>query len=378
MRIIELTNFSEGACGVWVRAREEAVRLAEAGHEVLVLSSNAVKGKDELASQKEKIGKVEIMRFPFVKLGGESFMFWKFKKQALEFSPDLIITHNYRHIHTTQALKIARKLKKQGKTCKVFLVTHAPFVEGDITRSFKETLAVKIYDFFIGPLIINKFDKILAISKWEIPYLKKIGADKNKAIYIPNGIPEQFFKQKKAKEEYKILFLGRVSKKKKIETLIEALPLIKDKKINLEIVGPKERGYSQYVESLVKKHNLSDRIKFLGPIYGIKDKIRKIDSAKLFVLPSRVEGMPQSLIEAMARGKIVIGSNSIAIRDLIKDKENGYLFEFNNPKNLAATIDLALSENSKTIKKNAENSVQEFNWEKVIDKIKKIIIASIH
>ena len=296
MKILELTIFSEGACGVWARAREESVRLSKKGHEVLVLSSNAVKGKEEIAPSKDRIEKVKIMRFPFIRLGGESFMFWNFEKKALEFSPEVIICHNYRHLHTTQALRVAKKLKRRGKDCKVFLVTHAPFVEGNITRSFIEKLAVKFYDFFVGPFTLNKFTKILAISKWEIPYLINIGAKKNKIIYIPNGIPEQFFTQSKSRAEHKILFLGRISKKKKLETLIKAMLQIKDKKIKLEIVGPKEAGYSDYILSLVRKLNLSDRVKFLDGIYNIKEKIKKIDSAKLFVLPSRLDGMPQALI----------------------------------------------------------------------------------
>jgi len=373
MKILELTNFSEGACGVWVRAREEAIRLADKGHEVLVLSSNAVKGKDEIANKEDKINKVKIKRFPFKKLGGESFMFWNFEDEALKFFPDIIIAHNYRQLLTTKALKVARKLRKKGKKCKVFLVTHAPFVEGNITRSFIATLVVKLYDIFIGPFTINKFDKVLTISKWETIYLRNIGLKKNKIVYIPNGIPEQFFKQKKNKEEHKILFLGRISIKKNLQTLIEAIPLIKDKKIKVEIVGPKEKGYSENIASLVKELNLSDRIKFLDPIYDVKEKIKKIDSAKMYILPSRVEGMPQALIEAMARERIVIGSDSIAIRDLIKDKENGYLFEFDNPKSLAHTIDMALSKDSKAIKKNAKKSVQEFNWSKVIEKIEGVI-----
>ena len=48
MKILELTNFSAGICGVWARVREEAVRLAKK-HEVRVFSSNFVKGMDETA-----------------------------------------------------------------------------------------------------------------------------------------------------------------------------------------------------------------------------------------------------------------------------------------------------------------------------------------
>lgn len=219
-------------------------------------------------------------------------------------------------------------------------------------------------------MTINNFDKILAISKWEIPYLNKIKAREEKIVYIPNGIPEEFFKQKKNKEEDKILFLGRVSPKKKIETLIKAIPFLKHK-IKVEIVGPQEQGYSDFLKKLVKKLNLSESVRFLEPIYDVREKIKKIDSAKIFVLPSRVEGMPQSLIEAMARRKIVIGSDSVAIRDLIKNKENGYLFEFDNHRDLARVIELSLSEDSEELRKNAERSVAEFNWEKVIGKIEK-------
>jgi len=379
MRILELCNFSAGVCGVWARVREESIRLAKLGYEVKVFSSNSVKGSDEIAKPEESINDVKIKRYPFIKLGGESFMHWFGKsaqREALEYKPDVIIAHNYRQLHTTKALKIAKRLKKQGLKCKVFLVTHAPFVEGDITRSFLAKKAVWFYDKFIGKKTLKKFDKIVVISQWEIPFLEKSGADKNKTIYIPNGIPEEFFTQKISKEENKILFLGRISPKKKIETIIKAMALIKDKKTILEIVGPQEKGYFEMLESLVKSLNISNRVKFSYPIFDIANKIKKIDSARIFILPSRVEGMPQSLIEAMAREKIVIGSDSIAIRDLIKDGKNGYLFEFDNPQDLARKIDAALSSNNKNIKKEARKFVEKFSWNKIIFKIENIIIET--
>ena len=173
-----------------------------------------------------------------------------------------------------------------------------------------------------------------------------------------------------------ILFLGRISPKKKIETLIKAMSLIKDKKVILEIVGPQEKEYFEMLESLIKNLNINSRVKFSPPIFDVAKKIKKIDSAKIYVLPSRVEGMPQSLIEAMAREKIVIGSNSIAIRDLITDSKNGYLFEFDNPKDLARKIDLVLNSDNKNLRKEAKNSVEQFSWDKVINKIEKTIIKT--
>ena len=141
----------------------------------------------------------------------------------------------------------------------------------------------------------------------------------------------------------------------------------------MEIAGPSEKNYFIKLKNLIQELGLNNQIKFSLPIYNLKEKIAKIDSCKIFVLPSKMEGMPQSLVEAMAREKIVIGSNSLAIRDLIKDKENGFLFEFDNPKDLAKKINEALSQKNSAIKKQARKSVEHFSWDKVIKKIVNII-----
>lgn len=374
MKILEICPFSAGGCGVWARAKQESLELAKRGHEIMVFSSNATKGCDDTAPTNENIGEIRIMRFPYKKLGGESFMRFSFEKEAINYEPDVIIAHNYRHLHTTKAIKVAEKLRKSGKKCKVFLVTHAPFVEGNITRSFIAKKIVGFYDKFIGPITLNKFDKVIVISNWEIPYLIKCGLKRSKIEYIPNGIPEEFFTQKKEKEENKVLFLGRVSIKKKIETLVEAIPYIKDKKLKIEIVGPEEKEYADKIKNLINSLKLGERVLFSGALYDLKKKIAKYDSAKIFVLPSRVEGMPQSLIEAMARGKIVIGSDSIAIRDLIKDGKNGYLFEFDNPKSLADKINMALKKDSDKLSKEAKKFAEQFSFDKIIFKLEKLFM----
>lgn len=375
MKILELCQFSAGVCGVFSRVFEESKRLKEKGYELKIFSSNHTKGTNEIASATENKSGIEIKRFPAKHLGGESFLYWKCEKEALEYNPDVIIAHNYRQPYTTAALKIAKKIKVAGKPCKVFLVTHAPFVEGNITRSWAATRIVKFYDRIVGPRTLNKFDKIIVISHWEIPFLEKMGVDKKKIEYIPNGIPEEFFSQKKSVEDYKLLFLGRLSPKKKIETLVQAMPLVRDKKITVEIVGPMEEEYGEKIKKLVKELKLEHRVIFSSPIFEIKEKIKKIDSAKIYILPSRVEGMPQSLIEAMAREKIVIGSDSMAIRDLISDGKTGFLFEFNNPESLAKTIEKALALKTKNIQQDAKKSVEPFSWSDVIEKIEKTILA---
>ena len=373
MKIAHICYFSAGACGVWMRVKQESLEFSRRGHEVQVFSTNFTKESEEIAPPVEFLDKIKINRFPAKRLGGEGFMQWNFKKPLIEFNPDIIIAHNYRHPHTHKAIKIGKKINSP-----VFLVTHAPFVEGNITRTKFQTLIVNLYDLLLGKKILNKFTKVLAISKWEIPHLLKIGARKEKIKYIPNGIPEEFFKKKKTVEtENKILFLGRISPKKRLETLIESLKYIKDKKIKLEIVGPKEETYFKKLENLILKLKLGDRVFFSEPIYDLNKKIDKIDSAKIYVLASRVEGMPQGMIEAMARRTIVIGSNSEAIRDLISDGKNGYLFEFDNSRDLAEKIDIVLETKDTSINKNAKKFVEDFNWNKIYKKLNEIFLNSL-
>jgi len=369
MKILELTNFSAGICGVWQRVKQESLELSKKGHEVMIFSSNATKGSEEIASPEDKIGKIKIKRFPFVKLGGESFMKWNFEKFVIEFKPDIIIAQGYRQFHTTKALKIAKKINS-----KVFLVTHAPFIEGNSTRSFFSKIAVSFYDKFIGPATINKFDKVITITKWELPYLLKLGIRQEKIEYIPNGIPEEFFKKKIPKNKYenKILFLGRISPIKCIETLIHSVSLLKNKKVVLDIVGPAETGYKNKLLILIKELNLEKRINFFPAVFDLNKKIDLIDNHDIFVLPSKREAMPQALIEVMAREKIVIASNNPGAKEIIDNGKNGFLFEIGNSKELAEKIDFVISNKLIEVEKEAKKSIEKFKWPDLIKKLEKL------
>ena len=362
MKILELCNYSAGICGVWNRVKEESERLSKLGHEVKIFSSNLEKGTNKIVSEDDIIGDVLIRRFSARRLGGESFMLWNFEEEALKFKPDVIIAHSYRHIHTGKALKIAKKIG-----CRVFLVTHAPFERGE-TRKLLDKFIVHLYDKFIGKRRLKEFDKIIAITRWEYPYLKKLGVSDNKIIYIPNGIPSKFFEIKNGKEEKnKLLFLGRIAEVKDIETLILAMNFVDN--CFLEIVGPAEEKYLLKLKKLIRTNNLERKIKFSPAVFDLKEKIKKIDKSNIFVLPSKSEGMSQALIEAMARGKIVIASNNPGNRDLIVHGENGFLLKAGSYRKLADKINYALSADLNKMKNEAKKSVKYFSWSKIIEKI---------
>jgi len=363
MKILEICCFSAGGCGVWQRAKDESIEFSKLGHKVAVFSSNVEKGTNRVLPSEDKIENIEIFRFPTRKYPfSKNVLHFNFEKQLEIFSPDLVITHLL-HPHSFKALKICNELN-----IPIFLVTHAPF---NVKRNFPLNILTKIWDYKIKKNI-NKFDKIISITKWEIPYLEKLKVNKDKIAYIPNGIREKFFTEKSSKEKNQVLYTGRMSPVKNIETLITALSLVKDKSLKLKLLGKVEPEYKSVLDNLIQKLNLKDEIEIIDKVYDIDDQIFALNESKIFVLPSLREAMPQVLIEAMSREKIVISSNTDGGKEIIEDKKNGLLFNIGDSEQLAKLIKSSLHGKSK-IKQNAKKSAEKYEWKKLIKKYEKLI-----
>ena len=355
-KILILSDYSAGICGVWQRAKVEAAEFKKKGYEVYVFSSNAIKGNNKLAKPEGTYEGVNIRRFPFKLLGGESYMTWNFEKQAIKFKPNIIIAHCYRHILTKKALKVAKKIN-----AKCFLITHAPFVKN---RPLIPRIVVKIKDSFNN---LNKFDKVITISKWEIPVLLRLGCKRDKIVHIPNSIPNEFFTQKKIKSRKKILYLGRIHPRKDLATLMKGFKKSNlEKEYELEIVGLREEGYYKYLLDLKKKLNLD--VTFTEPIFDLKEKIKKIDSSEIMVLPSRFEPFGIAFIESMARGKITIASNTQGARELIQNEKDGFIFEIGNYTELRELLNNVKGKKLKEIKKQAMISAEKFKVSNILNK----------
>lgn len=371
MNILEITNYTAGGCGVGMRVIRESKLLAEKGHNVTIFSTNKVKGSDKLCSSEEVIDGVKIKRFHAKRLGGESYMKWDFSKEAIKLKPDVIIAHAYRHLHTTLALKIAKKIN-----CRVLLVTHAPFGR-EKTRNWFENLVVDIYDALFGKKKLKEFDKIITITKWEEKYLEDLGISKSKIVYIPNGVDEVFFgktKQIKSRPS-KLVYTGRISKIKQLESVILSLINLKEGwKFNM--TGPADSDYFHELNKLISKNNLNSKISINSKTYNKKEQISLLDNSDVFILPSKSEGMPQTLVEAMARGKIVIGSDNLGNKELISNGKNGFLFKNGDSKSLYKLLEKISNMSLKTlneISKNARKTAENFHWNKLIIKLEKVI-----
>lgn len=164
-------------------------------------------------------------------------------------------------------------------------------------------------------------------------YNKKI---RNNSVVIQNpvktGIP---FKEKRDNKE--IVAVGRLENQKNYPCLIEAFSLIHKTHPDfiLRIFG--EGTLKDELTNLCKEKGLIDVVVFEGFCFDIHDRIKQ---AQIYVLSSDFEGMPNSLMEAMAMGFPVISTDcpTGGPRELINDGENGFLVSVGDSIGLANKI----------------------------------------
>lgn len=123
--------------------------------------------------------------------------------------------------------------------------------------------------------------------------------------------------------EFRILWLGRISKEKGLETLIQAVvKLSQEMKIRVTIVGKGDKKYLNELRRLVPL-NIKNDISFEGFVSNRRDIYSLMDNHDLFVNPSLSDAQPRTIWEAMARALPIICSNKTrAIFKEFKDNEN--------------------------------------------------------
>lgn len=188
---------------------------------------------------------------------------------------------------------------------------------------------------------------------------KKLGFVVDYSPVLFSGIPNEiippnyvFLKKIQDTDIKKIVFAGKVNKQKKVDTIIKAISLTKSNTTCYIIGDGPERAN---MENLAKQLGLNNRISFLGK-QKREEVAEKMFSCGIFVMVSQNETLGLVYLEAMAQGCITIGTKGEGIDGVIKNGENGFLIEPNDPNSLAKLLDIIVNmdiEKRQVIQKNA-------------------------
>lgn len=170
---------------------------------------------------------------------------------------------------------------------------------------------------------------------------------------------------------------------KGFDVLIKAISILKKSKynINLTIIG--DGRYKKYLKSIVVEENIKESIKFKGLIQDKEELLECIRSHDIFVLPSRQEGLPRAMIEAMSQGLPCIGTNVGGIPELIDNslvikKDDSYslsnkIIELYNKPNLMNEQSKLNIENSRYYAKSKIQKKRYWHYKKLKEITSKII-----
>ena len=212
-------------------------------------------------------------------------------------------------------------------------------------------------------------DEIIVLSNEVKKYFKEIY--KRDTHFIPNGVNKPILKKANLirnkfnldKDEY-ILFLGRIVPEKGIHYLIEAFKKLDTNK-KLVIAGGSS-DTKDFMNTLKNSTKNDNRIIFTDFVQGeILEEL--YSNAYVYVLPSDLEGMPLSLLEAMSYKNCCIVSDIKECTEVVEDK--AIIFEHSNIEDLKNKLELVCqnSELVKTYKETAREFIcNKYNWDKTV------------
>jgi glycosyltransferase involved in cell wall biosynthesis len=201
--------------------------------------------------------------------------------------------------------------------------------------------------------------------------IKRIGVKPTQIIEAPTGIEGTWLTEKVLPHsgKTKFLFLGRYERRKGIEELNQALTNVLPKNLfEFHFVGPIPPSKKIQSEAVTYHGQLTD-----------KSELQKVmDACDVLVVPSHSEGMPNVIMEGMARGMAVLATDVGAIKLLI-DERSGKLIQPKNIQQLSdGLVEFSQMDSAKLleIRHNARKRVEElFTWEEVVKAIEKEILV---
>ena len=192
-----------------------------------------------------------------------------------------------------------------------------------------------------------------------------LGASEGCVTVIPNGVNLELFSRNNAfRSPRPYLFsMGRLVLIKGYDILIKAFARVVEENPNLDLIiagrGIEERN----LKDLAIKRGLEERVKFVGFVRE-DEKISLLKGCRLYVCPSRREGLPLSNVEALAAGKPVIAFKVGGNPDIIKDGKNGLLVEPEDIEDLTDKMQMLLRDDElrERMKRQALRMVKKYDW----------------
>ena len=354
--------------GIEIVVKELATRLVARGHKVICYDrkSHHVSGGEIVDTREYKGIKIipvwTIEKKGFAAMTSSVAAAWKASKSKA----DIVHIHAEGPAAICGLVKFFGKRRTDGSKKKVIVTIHGL----DWQRAKWGGLASRYIKFGEKQAVKNA-DEIIVLSKGVQDYFRnEYGRE---TVFIPNGVnkPEirkpQLIKELWGleKESY-VLFLGRIVPEKGLRYLIEAWKGVEtDKKL---IIAGGSSDTQGFMDELKEMSEGNDRIIFTGFQQGrVLEEL--YSNAYIYTLPSDLEGMPLSLLEAMSHGNCCLVSDIPECVEVVEDK--AAIFKKSDVGDLKRVLQELLDDETRVAEYKrtaAEFICNKYNWDAVVDK----------
>jgi glycosyltransferase involved in cell wall biosynthesis len=331
MHILQVTLgfYPAQAWGGPVRVvHQNGQELVRRGHHITVYCTNLLNKREKMGNQTFATTRdgMRIVYFDTLRLRwwpGTLGPFWlpdlpPYLKRELE-NFDLVHLNGYR---TAMTLATARAARRAG--IPVVVQPH-----GTLPVIINSFILKRVYDRLLGAKELEGIHALIALQDTERQQALAHGVPEERIVIIPNGIdvkereavPEKGSFRRRFGLDPKtplILFLGRISKIKGTDMLIEAFARLQHVDAQLVIAGPDD-GQLAAVREAINKQSLNGKVKLTGLLSG-NDGLSALKDADLFVLPSRSDAFPFVILEACLMGTPMLITDRCQIADIVRDR----------------------------------------------------------
>ncbi len=331
--------------------------LAARGYGVRVLTSDA--GSHDSRQIKKSPSSLDVRRLKSFEFAHTPFM------PALLFQLlRLPRRTGVLHLHIAQAyypelVWLTSKIRRMPYIAHFHLDVQPSGRFGKLYVVYKATVLKFVIAHATRVVVFSEEQKLLIIDKF--------GVSADKIAIIPNGVGDEYFmpvKRDYRKSAHNLLYVGRLSPQKRVHILIEALAQM-NSNVTLTIVGDGET-YGE-LKALVGRLRLTN-VRFEGrkDASELRQYLREADA---FIVASEVEGMPLSVLEAMAAGLPVIAARVPGLTELVRNV--GIVVDNPSGSTFAKTLDELLPQSQEMVRLSSQSSAAAINytWDRVTDSI---------
>lgn len=363
--LILIHQFRPITGGAELQAERLAVRMAQMGHGMGVLTQNQPGAHSEEILDGVKVHRVA---FPLAYRLDSSL------RPTFKYLAKHRHTYDVLHVqqafgHAVAAVAAARCLAKK---CIIKIACAGSYGDISVLSSFK--------GFEWGIRILRWANRIVAVSTEVEKELISFGFSSSRIERIPNGVDTDYFQPRPALpvgKAIRFILIGRRHPQKGIDTALRAVQLLKANGLGscfeLKFYG---RDFEEYdYRRMASELGVSELVEFLPHT----DDMHKVyQEAHSLILPSRGEGMSNSLLEAMSMQLAIIATRVSGTMDVVEHGKDGMLIHLDAPEELAQCMESIIRDSNLAagIGRNARQKVmQHFSLNQIAAKYSRLYLS---